>query len=106
MPRAQAGAASRNSARESHARPLVFIATVLGLRRTRDAMWKTSPSARTATVTVTMEIPSKSSGMPNVERSVADARRSSAAAGRRPSSCPGRAWRRPRARAPTPVMLG
>ncbi len=70
VPRSQAGAASRNSLRLSQGRPAARAFMSTCSRRAREAMKRTSPRASTATVTVTREMPSKSSGVPRVKRSV------------------------------------
>lgn len=69
VPRSHAGAASRNSAPDSHGRPVRRMRRSSCSRRTREATWNTSPSARIATVTVTSGMPSNSCGEPIVKRS-------------------------------------
>ena len=70
VPRSHAGSASRNSFPERKGRPDATMTMASGSRRRREATRKTSPRASTATVTVTSEIPSNSSGTPAVKRSV------------------------------------
>lgn len=69
VPRSQAGVASANSSRVRKGRPETVISWACGSRRMRAATWKTSPRASTATVTVTIEIPSNIWGTPIVKRS-------------------------------------
>ena len=69
VPRSHAGAASWNSSRVRKGRPETVISCASGSRRIRAATWKTSPSASTATVTVTIEMPSNICGTPIVKRS-------------------------------------
>ena len=68
VPRAQAGAASRISFRDSQGRPVEFTIFPARAKRSTTAQWMTSPRARTATVTVTSEIPSNRYGESMVNR--------------------------------------